>query len=600
MTHPRRNEVRQRSDDPQILSDSDRLSALADTNLVDSPAEYAFDQLTQLACRILKTPVALVSLVTDDRQFFKSSIGLAEEWAQGTPLTHSFCQYVVQSAKPLVVADALADPRLRDNLAVRDLGARAYAGVPLTTSGGHTLGSFCVIDTQPREWTVEEIATLRTLADSLQTEIELRGALRQAQTRVKDVSRLAEDVARQAREAERLAQEAEYQAREAEQARRETAALLEATAEGICGIDADGCCTFVNPAAARMLGCKPGELLGENLHLLIHHHKADGSLYPEEECPIFHTFKTGEVQRAEDDVFFRRDGSTFPVDYCSAPLVEDGATVGAVVSFSNITARKAAEAAIRSALEKERHVAETLQHTILEEVPEDRFPGLSVASRYLAAWQEAQIGGDFYDTFALDGGKVVFVVGDASGKGLSAAIRTAEVKFALRAILHQEPAPALALAMLNDFVCAAQRLQERAEDTFIALTVMVVEAASGDVCVATAGAEPPLVLRADGTAEEVQTTGVPAGFLAEQEYMPRELRLGVGDVILLATDGITEARRGKKFLGYEGMVELAQQAMSGMDSVGAVAQAVLDGAQAFAGGTLHDDACLLLVRRLPC
>ena len=79
-----------------------------------------------------------------------------------------------------MIGDALADPRLRDNLAVRDLDVRAYAGVPLTTSGGHTLGSFCVIDTQPRDWTEEEIATLRTLADSVQTEIELRGALRQA------------------------------------------------------------------------------------------------------------------------------------------------------------------------------------------------------------------------------------------------------------------------------------------------------------------------------------------------------------------------------------------------------------------------------------
>ena len=584
MTNP------QPADERQALSDPDRLLALADTGLLDSPPEYAFDRLTQLACRLLNTPVALISLVTHDRQFFKSSTGLAAEWAQGTPLTHSFCQYVAGAAQPLVVADALADPRLRDNLAVRDLAVRAYAGVPLVTSDGHALGSFCAIDTRPREWTEEDLAALRTLADSVQTEIGLRGAVRAAQARAEEVSRLAGDVARQAREAE--------------WARRETAALLEATAEGIYGIDADGHCTFANPAAARTLGYAPGELLGENLHRLIHHHRPDGSLYPEEDCPIFRTTGTGEAAQVEDDVFFRQDGSAFPVDYCSAPLVEDGATVGAVVSFSDITARKEAEAAVRSALAKERHVAETLQHTILEEMPEDRFPGLSVASRYRAAWAEAQIGGDFYDAFALDGGKVVFVVGDASGKGLDAAIRTAEVKFALRAFLHREPAPGLALAMLNDFVCAAQRLQERSEDTFVALTVVVVEAATGAACVATAGAEPPLVLRADGTAEEVTARGVPVGFLAGQEYVPRDLRLGAGDVVLLATDGITEARRGGEFLGYEGMRELAQRelaqrAASGMGHLGDIAQAILDGAQEFAGGPLHDDACLLLVRLLP-
>ena len=216
MTYPIRSEGKQRGSHaqtfsgPQALSDPDRLSALADTNLLDSPAEYAFDRLTQLACRILKTPIALVSLVTDDRQFFKSSVGLADEWAQGTPLTHSFCQHVVKAARPLVITDTLEDLRLRDNSAVRDLDVRAYAGVPLTTSDGHTLGSFCAIDTEPREWTEEEIATLRTLADSVQTEIELRGALRKAQARTEDVSRLAEDVARQAREAEHLAREAEF------------------------------------------------------------------------------------------------------------------------------------------------------------------------------------------------------------------------------------------------------------------------------------------------------------------------------------------------------------------------------------------------------
>ena len=86
MTHPRPSEGSQPAGDPQTLSNADRLLALADTNLLDSPAEYAFDRLTQFACRILQTPVALVSLVTDDRQFFKSSVGLAEEWARGTPI----------------------------------------------------------------------------------------------------------------------------------------------------------------------------------------------------------------------------------------------------------------------------------------------------------------------------------------------------------------------------------------------------------------------------------------------------------------------------------------------------------------------------------
>ena len=569
----------------QRLTDTDRLSALNATELLDSPAEYAFDRLTQLACRILGTPVALVSLVTDERQFFKSGVGLAEPVAstRETPLSHSFCRHVVETAQPLIVTDAVADPRVLDNLAIPDMGVRAYAGIPLITSDGHTLGSFCAIDTQPRVWTDEDIAALQTLADSVLTEIELRAAARQAQ--------------RQAVQAMRLADEAAYQAREAERARRENAALLDSTAEGIYGMDSNGHCTFLNAAAARMLGYRAGEALGENVHRLIHHHRPDGSAYPEPDCPVFRATATGESSHVEDDVFWRRDGSAFPVDYRSSPLFEDGEIVGAVVSFSDITARKEAEAALRAALAKERHVAETLQRTILEDVPGDKFLGLAVASCYAAAWQEARIGGDFYDAFALEGGRTAFVVGDASGKGLEAAVRTAEVKFALRAFLHQDPTPASALARLNDFVCAAQRLEARAEDTFVAMTVVVVEAATGKVLISTAGAEPPLLLRGDGNAEEIRVGGIPVGFLAAQEYSSRALRLDAGDTLLLATDGLTEARCGKEFLGYEGMTALAQRASSPSALLPDVAQAVLDGAREFAGGTLHDDACLLLIQR---
>ena len=572
---------------PLRLTDPARLSALSDTNLLDSPPEYAFDRLTQLACRILHTPVVLVSLVDQDRQFFKSSIGLPAQWAAArqTPLSHSFCQHVVMSAQPLIVSDAAEDPFLRDNLAIPEIGVRAYAGIPLITSDGHTLGSFCAIDTQPREWTEEDLAALQTLADSVSTEIELRGSVRQAQ--------------RQAQDAVRLADEAAYQAREAERARRENQALLDSAAEGIYGIDSDGHCTFINASAARMLGYLAGEVTGENLHRLVHHHRPDGSSYAEQDCPIFQATAAGVSSHVEDDVFWRRDGFAFPVDYRSSPLFEDGEIVGAVVSFSDITVRKEAEAALREALAKERHVAETLQRTILEDLPADKFPGLAVASCYAAAWQEARIGGDFYDAFALDGGRVAFIVGDASGKGLEAAVRTAEVKFALRALLHQDPAPASALARLNDFVCAAQRLEARAEDTFVAMTVAVVEAATGEVSIATGGAEPPLLLRAAGGAEEIRTGGVPVGFLAEQEYGSRDFRLDGGDILLLATDGVTEARRDKEFLGYEGMVALAEAVASPSAPLRDVAQAVLDGARDFAGGTLHDDACLLLIRRSP-
>ena len=165
------------------LADPGRLAALEATALLDSPAEAAFDRLTRLAARLLGAPVALVSLVTEDRQFFKSCIGLPEPWASSreTGLSHSFCQHAVELREPLVISDAREHPLVRDNAAIQDLGVIAYAGIPLATADGHVLGSFCVIDHEPRVWAPDEIATLRDLAGAALTEIELRATLRQAE-----------------------------------------------------------------------------------------------------------------------------------------------------------------------------------------------------------------------------------------------------------------------------------------------------------------------------------------------------------------------------------------------------------------------------------
>ncbi len=160
------------------VADPERLAALRQLILLDTPVEAAFDRLSALAARVLRAPVALVALVDEDRQFFKSCVGLPEPWvtARQTPLSHSFCQHEVRTLAPLVIEDARAHPLVCDNLAVPDLGVVAYLGVPLVTADGHALGSFCVIDHRPRAWTAEEIATLTELTASVMTEIELRAA----------------------------------------------------------------------------------------------------------------------------------------------------------------------------------------------------------------------------------------------------------------------------------------------------------------------------------------------------------------------------------------------------------------------------------------
>ena len=166
------------------LHEQQRLAVLMSAHLLDTPEEETFDRFTRLASAILKTPVALVSLVDRQRQFFKSSVGLPEPWATSreTPLSHSFCQHVVTTTKPLCIADARVHPLLRDNLAIIDLGVIAYLGIPLTTAEGYTLGSFCAIDVTPREWSDRDVEILGDLAALVIEKIELRLFAKQIHT----------------------------------------------------------------------------------------------------------------------------------------------------------------------------------------------------------------------------------------------------------------------------------------------------------------------------------------------------------------------------------------------------------------------------------
>lgn len=147
------------------LNDSLRLAALKASGLLDSPPEQSFDRLALLVARLLNAPTALLSLVDEKRQFFKGHVGLPEPLStvRQTPLSHSFCQWAVSGREKIVVADAREHPVLKSNLAVRDMGVIAYAGLPVSNGQGQALGSLCAIDAKPRSWSADEIVILGDL-----------------------------------------------------------------------------------------------------------------------------------------------------------------------------------------------------------------------------------------------------------------------------------------------------------------------------------------------------------------------------------------------------------------------------------------------------
>ena len=142
---------------------------------------------------------------------------------------------------------------------------------------------------------------------------------------------------------------------------RENQLILRAAGEGIYGVNAEGKTTFVNPAAERMLGWSAEELVGRDMHSIVHHTHPDGSHYHDEDCPIYAAFRDGAVHQVDTEVFWRKDGSKFWVDYTSTPIRDRGNVVGAVIVFRDITQRKDADEKLHAALAEVDRLRERLE-----------------------------------------------------------------------------------------------------------------------------------------------------------------------------------------------------------------------------------------------
>ena len=179
-------------------NEADRLAAVRRYDVLDTPPDEAFDRITALAARLLKVPIAIVSIVDTDRIWFKSHHGLDVEQVDREP---GLCASAILGDGPWLVTDALADPRSCANtLVTGEFGLRFYAAVPLQTYDGFNLGSLCVLDTEPREITPEEVATLGDLGALVMDELELRLSSRRAVDVEAALRGNAEDVAQRLQE----------------------------------------------------------------------------------------------------------------------------------------------------------------------------------------------------------------------------------------------------------------------------------------------------------------------------------------------------------------------------------------------------------------
>ena len=416
---------------------------MTSTSRNDRP-DPSFDRAARIVQDALRVPVALVSIVESDRQVFPGSVGLPEPWQtqRQTPLSHSFCQYVVLDGAPLVLSDAREDARLCDNLAIEDLDVVAYAGFPLRNSSGTAIGSVCAIDSQPRDWSPTELRMLEDLAAMCSTEI----ALRESRTAQAAAARVATELSARARAllglSERLA-ETVTNAEIAEALQDVAAKNLDCNHAGIWLIDAQG-----------------SGSMGSGMHYVRHPSQS----WPQAELnavfPVSDSNPIGaplalrrpllyEDRRAQDAQFpdladVTRDGdgqarAIMPLaigDQLLGTLAllwqeprvftdDDRITIAALTSYT-------AQAVYRARMLDERSsVASTMQKALLTELPQPDH--LDIVARYRAAGAHDEVGGDWYDAVVMPGGATNLMIGDVSGHDMAAAAVMGGLRNMLRA-----------------------------------------------------------------------------------------------------------------------------------------------------------------------
>ncbi|WP_116450947.1 PP2C family protein-serine/threonine phosphatase [Blastococcus litoris] len=325
--------------------------------------------------------------------------------------------------------------------------------------------------------------------------------------------------------------------------------VLAHVADGIYGLDAQGRVEFLNPAAARITGYGEGEQLGHDQHALLHGRRPDGSPYPKHECPVWQAITTGRTVTAPDEVFWRSDGSGVPVELIAVPTVEEGAVTGVVVSFRDLTLRRAAEqqAAQLARLSREnvatRALADRLQRALLTPPPEPDH--LHVAVRYHPAEDDAQVGGDWYDAFLQPDGATVLVIGDVVGHGSDAAAAMGQLRGLVRALAYDnEETPAATLTRVDR---AARGLAV----STLATSILARVERHPDVPVAgrrvlrwsSAGHIAPVLLAPDGSSRLLETPpDLMLGVDPDTSRRDHEVDLHDHHTLLLVTDGLVERR----------------------------------------------------------
>ena len=342
---------------PALPTDeNDRLAALHSLAILDTPADERFDRITRLTQRLFDMPIVLVSLVDECRQWFKSAQGLS---ASETPRDISFCGHAIHAGKVFVVENALADPRFADNpLVTGPPGIRFYAGAPLATAGGFRVGTLCLIDSTPRVFPEADQQMLRDLAHWVEDELGRHNA--------ELLSKIGHE------------QEAFLRT------------VLNTVVDGIITIDERGTVESFNPAAVRIFGYPPEEVIGHNIKKLMpepYRHEHDGYL-----ARFLDTRSPRVIGIGREVTGCRSNGCTFPMELAVSEAVVAGRRFFTGI-VRDISERKIAEQELLETTTLQRAVLDGTTYSIISTAIDGTVLTFNRAAEKMLGYRAAEVVG---------------------------------------------------------------------------------------------------------------------------------------------------------------------------------------------------------------
>ncbi|MBC8135006.1 MAG: SpoIIE family protein phosphatase [Fibrella sp.] len=382
---------------------------------------------------------------------------------------------------------------------------------------------------------------------------------------------------------------------------------LAATGQAVWDWDLETGEAYVSPRWAQMLGRPVGNT---DVDALYSPENWLDAVHPDDQNPVADAYAAFIVgDRAEYTIEFRirhAGGDYRWIRSTASALRRDDNTAWRVTgAHTDITERKELESTREALLYQQSRIAETLQRVLLPLPGGTNYPGLETALLYEPASEEAKVGGDFCDAFPISGEEVALIVGDVMGKGLRAAVATAEIKFSLRTLLRQYRDPAIALRLLNRLMWESYKEERGQNPPLVPIAVVVANTRTHYIRAAVAGAEAPMILHRDPetgatNTQEVTCGGLMIGTLPEEDYERQIISMGTGDCLLMTTDGLTEVRDAwtDSFLGTKGVARLTHHALSSHRPLEEVKGAVLNSVRNYGGGqsALRDDVSMVLAR----